>query len=68
MSHLAEASVNDGTEPELCTLRYTFVDEAVKVILQGGQNTQLVKLDIENGYRIVPAHPTDRVLLGMVWK
>ena len=47
MSHPAGGSVNDGTEPELCTLRCTSMDEADKLMLQDGQNMQLVKLDVK---------------------
>ena len=47
---------------------YTSVDEAVKLILQLGQATQLAKLDIESAYRIVPVHPAGRLLLGMEWR
>ena len=28
----------------------------------------LAKLDIESAYWIIPVHPDDRPLLGMVWK
>ena len=24
-------------------------------------------LDVESTYRIIPVHPTDRLLLGMMW-
>lgn len=50
-------SVNDGISPELCSLRYAKVEDAVNVIRQLGRVTQLVKLDIKDGYRIVPVHP-----------
>ena len=32
LSHPTGASVDDGIKPELCTLRYTSVDEAIKWI------------------------------------
>ena len=68
LSHPAGSSVNDGIEPELCTLKYTSVDEAVQWLTLMGQGTQLAKLDVESAYRIVPVHPTDRLLLGMQWR
>ena len=61
-------SVNNGIEPELCSLRYTSVDEAVQVILLLGQWAQMAKVDIESAYRIIPVYPTDQLLLGMQWK
>ena len=68
LSHLAGASVNDGIESELCSLTYTSVDKAVKIIAKMGVGTHLGKVDIESAYRIVPIHPDDRLLLGMVWR
>lgn len=68
LSHPEGANVNDGIEPELCTMRYTSVDEAVVKICELGAKTQLAKFDIESAYRIVPVHPEDRHLLGMEWK
>ena len=61
-------SVNDGIEPVLCSLKYTSVDEAVKVILSLGQWAKMAKVDIESAYRVIPVYPTDRLLLQMKWK
>ena len=68
LSHPTGASVNDGIEPELCTLKYTSVDEAVRVVLSSGSGTVMAKFDIQSAYRIVPVHPEDRPLLGMRWR
>ena len=68
LSHPAGSSVNDGIEPELCTLKYTSVDKAVQHLVSIGPGAQLAKLDMESAYRIVSVHPTDRLLLGMQWK
>ena len=68
LSHPAGSSVNDGIEPELCTLKYTSVDEAVRRLVAMGPGALLAKLDVERAYRIVPVHPTDRLLLGMQWR
>ena len=68
LSHPPGASVNDGIEPELCSLTYTSVDDAVRLIIQKGYGAQLAKLDMESAYRQVPVHPDDRFLLGMKWK
>ena len=43
------------------------MDDAVKLILALGKGTKLAKFDIQSAYRIVPVHPTDRYLLGMMW-
>ncbi len=68
LSHPEGHSVNDGLEPELCTMRYTSVDVAVARVMAHGVGTSLAKFDIESAYRIVPVHPDDRPLLGMSWR
>ena len=44
------------------------MDDAVRRIRRLGRGTALAKFDIASAYRIVPVHPVDRLLLGMVWK
>ena len=61
-------SVNDGISPDLCSLHYARVDDAVDIIRRLGQGTQLVKLDIKDAYRMVPVHPADYHLLGIEWR
>ena len=61
-------SVNDGINPEICSLSYVTVDHAVEAIMRKGQGAELAKVDIKSAYRIVPVHPDDRPLLGMLWK
>ena len=68
LSHPEGRSVNDGIEPELCSLSYSSVDEAVRLIREKGTGAQLAKLDLESAYRMIPVHPDDRLLLGMEWK
>ena len=60
-------SVNDGIEPEVCTVRYTSVDEACKRITALGRGAVLAKFDVHGAFRTVPVHPDDRQLLGMRW-
>ena len=68
LSHPEERSVNDGIQPQLCSLSYTSV-EAVAVAAQRlGSGALLAKLDIKSAYRLVPVHPQDRCLLGIEWK
>ncbi len=56
-------SINDGVEPELCSLSYTSVDRAVQRILRRGADARLTKFDVKGAYRTVPVHPEDRHLL-----
>ena len=68
LSHPEGGSINDGIEPELCSLHYTSVDKAVRKVLEKGTGTVMAKFDIESAYRTIPVHPDDRKLLGMSWK
>jgi len=68
LSHPRGKSVNNGIRPELCSLRYSSVDEAVRRLLAWGQDSMMMKIDIESAYRIVLVNPEDRLLLGMKWK
>ena len=52
--------MNDGFEPELCSLNYTSVDRAVQKILEMGVGTMMAKFNVESAYRTVPVHPDDR--------
>ena len=61
-------SVNDGIEKALCSLSYISVDNVAKTILQLGPGTLLGKMDVKEAFRIVPIHPSDRLLLAIQWK
>ena len=67
LSYSEVGSVNDGITPELCSLWYASVDDAVRAVLALGRGTRLAKFDIQSAYRIIPVHPSNRQLLGMVW-
>ena len=60
--------MNDSILSELYLLSYALVDEAVQRIMGCSRGALLAKLDIESAYWIIPVHPDDRPLLGMVWK
>ena len=62
------ACVNDGIEPEICTVRYTSVDVACKRLLALGRGSMMAKFDVQGAFRTVPVHPHDRWLLGMCWE
>ena len=61
-------SINDGISTEACSLHYSSVDDAARIILASGPQTWLAKLDVERAYRNVPIHTQDRHLLGMEWR
>ena len=68
LSHPDGLSVNDSIDSQLSSMRYTHIDDAVKLILGLGQETYMAKVDIEQAYRNIPVHPQDRNLLGMQWE
>ena len=47
-------STNDRISSDLCSLRYSSVDDALEYIGVFGRYTQLSKIDLNNAYRILP--------------
>ena len=43
-------------------------DAAVRIITAMGPGVRLAKFNIESAYRLIPVHPDDRPLLGMMWR
>ena len=54
-------SMNDGIDPTLCSLSYARVEQVAEKVAELGPGTQ-------SAYRIVPVHPDNRPLLGMLWQ
>ena len=46
LSHPAGNSVNDGMEPELCSLTYASIDDTVELVLKMGKEFMLATLDL----------------------
>ena len=59
------ASVNDGIDSNLCSLKYATVDQAAELMLRLGRGALMAKVDIDQAYRRIPVHPDDRWLLGI---
>ena len=68
LSSLAGFSINDGISLEYCSLSHTSVDKAAKLAGSLGPHCCLAKVDIQSAYRIIPVHPDDRLLQGIVWQ
>ena len=60
-------SINDGISPDLCSLQYCKVDDAIQLLVMHGANALMCKVDLQSAYRVVPIHPEDRPLLGVKW-
>ncbi|XP_040294444.1 uncharacterized protein LOC121005739 [Bufo bufo] len=61
------ASVNEGIDPELCSVVYASFDAAVEWVRKLGPGTLLAKCDIEAAFRLLPVHPDSLYLLGCFW-
>ena len=51
-------SVNAGIDPNMCSLMYKSVDDAVCIITRKERGTQLAKLDLESPYSISSPCPS----------
>lgn len=67
LSYPAEASVNDGIDPELCRVVYTSFDVALLWVRRYGKGALMAKTDIEAAFRLLPVHPDSFCLLGCYW-
>ena len=67
LSSPSGGSVNDGVAAPLCSLCYSSLDDAIKIIGKLGPGTSLIKVDLKSAYRMVPIHPKDRHLFGICW-
>ena len=61
-------SINDSINPDLCSLKYATVDQALLFLQILGPGAQLAKMDLKSAYRMVPVHPDDQHLLGLKWE
>lgn len=67
MSFPEGSIVNDGVKDPWCLLFYATETNAACGLTAYGRGARLIKLDIRNAYRVVPLHPDDRWLIGMIW-
>ena len=60
-------SVNDGISKLQCSLQYTSVDRAARLVASCGHGALMAKTDLSSAYRHVPVHADDQNLLGLEW-
>ena len=60
-------SVNKGIDPNLTSLTYPQVEDAVRLIKAAGSGALMAKLDLKAAYRHVPVHPDNKSLLAIRW-
>ena len=61
-------SVNDSIRKDSFTVQYMKVDDIIGRIMSLGRGTLLAKFDVESAYGIIPIHPNDHYLFGMLWQ
>ena len=61
-------SVNDSINPDWYSMSYVTVENTAEIITVLGRQAQLAKVDIKSAYRIIPVHPENWLLLGMLWE
>ena len=59
MSHPINNSVNDFIDREFCSVRYSSIDDAVKLVKRIGKNGQLAKADVKSAFRLFLVFPED---------
>ncbi|KAJ1152220.1 hypothetical protein NDU88_004997 [Pleurodeles waltl] len=62
------SSVNDAIDPQLYSVRYASVDNAIDKERALGRGALLAKNDIESAFRLLPVHPADYHLLGFQFR
>ena len=65
LSFPEHVSFNDFIDKELCIVKYSTIDDAIKMIHKLGKNTKLVKCDIKSAFRLLRLSPGDFDLMGL---
>lgn len=68
LSHPKGSSINSFVCDELATVSYASFDDAIKLLLNSGQNSLLAKTDLDSAFRMIPIHQLDHELLGINWR
>jgi hypothetical protein len=68
LSYPCNNSVNDFIDHEFCSVRYSSIDDAVKIIQRLGRGGKLSKCDIKSAFRLLRIFPGDFDQLGFVFQ
>ena len=60
--------MNDGISTSDSSMVYASIEDTACFITTLGRGSLLAKTDIDNAFRLLPVHPSDRHLLGMCWE
>lgn len=65
LSYPHGSSINDGIDPQFCSVQYTSFDQVTSIVYSLGQSALIAKRDLKSAYRLLPIRPKDFPLLGM---
>jgi hypothetical protein len=68
LSYPCKNSVNDFIDHEFCSVRYSSIDDAVKIIQRPGRGAKLSKCDIKSAFCLLRIFPGDFDQLGFVFQ
>ena len=68
LSYPHGASINSGISKEDSSVIYTHFDEVIRMVREEGAGSYLFKVDIKSAFRLIPIHPDDFPLLGMIFQ
>ena len=61
-------SVNEHISRENATVQYESIENVIQLIKKFGKVALMAKLDVEDGFRNIPIHPSDHHFLGFIWE
>ena len=68
MSFPEHGSVNDFIDKEFCSVKYSTIDDAIKMIHKLGNNAKLAKCDIKFAFRLLRLSAGDFDLMGFTFE
>ena len=60
-----ETSINSQISDDSKTVKYSNVNEAIKLVMQFPKGSYTRKTDIQNAFKLIPIHPDDHSKLGI---
>ena len=68
LSHPPGISVNAHIDDDYSSLKYTVVEDVLKMVTEAGRHSIILKRDIKEAFRNIPIAPHVQWLLGFKWK
>jgi hypothetical protein len=67
LSQPAENSVNDFIDSKFCSVRYSSIDDAARLVKRIGHAGRLAKADVKSAFRLLRVSPSDFDQLGFIF-